>query len=681
MIQQRGSMEYTESAVTEFAEKESPAVRPPMKILLVDDNEDNLFSIQTALEPLGEELMLASSGKQALRFCLDNEFAAILLDVRMPEMDGFETAECIRARKRSKHTPLLFITGYRSDEQLFRGYDLGAVDFLFRPIVPEILQSKVRAFVELSRNTQLLLRQTEALAKAEQRFRSVLEAAPDAMVITRQDGTILLANTRADVLFGYRRERLIGQNIRLLVPEWMPVCELDSDAAEGTQSCGAMFRLPGISSDGVEFPVEMTCSPLSADNEALVTTAIRDVSERVQAEEKIRRLNEDLERRVIERTAALTSTNLALLESEDKLRLALDAAKMGTWNWNPSTGELACSERTCEMFGLPFGSPLTHESILSVVHPDDRERVNREIRSALERSGNYDVQMRVPLPGESLRWVALTGQAFHNQHGAPVLMAGMAQEITERKLTEQVLFRTERLASMGRMAATIAHEINNPLEAVTNAVFLAQIAPDLPDSVRPHLENADTELKRIAHITRQTLGFYRDSTARASFPVASLLNSVFELLKSKIKHRKVEVRIECSENLHLNASYGEMRQVFSNLLANSMDAVGESGTIKVRASTAYSIREDQHHLKITFSDNGCGIDSATLPHIFAPLFTTKEALGTGLGLWVSKQIVEKHGGSIRVRSSMEAAHKGTSFMILVPDGANIVADVTAKTVT
>ncbi|HSU89778.1 MAG TPA: response regulator, partial [Terriglobia bacterium] len=115
----------------------------PVKILAVDDDKDNLLALQAVLEPLKQELMLAENGTDALRLCLDHDFAAILLDVRMPGIDGFETAELIRARKRSRHTPILFLTAYRSDEQLFRGYDLGAVDFLFKPIVPEVLQSKV----------------------------------------------------------------------------------------------------------------------------------------------------------------------------------------------------------------------------------------------------------------------------------------------------------------------------------------------------------------------------------------------------------------------------------------------------------------------------------------------------------------------------------------------------------
>src|SRR3984893_2645173 len=131
-----------------------PVIRE--KILLVDDSAENLISIEAALEGLGQEVITARSGKEALRHLLDSDFALILLDVKMPEMDGFQTAELIRARKRSVHTPILFLTAYKSDEQLLRRYDLGAVDFLFKPIVPEILRSKVGVFVQMSRNTALL---------------------------------------------------------------------------------------------------------------------------------------------------------------------------------------------------------------------------------------------------------------------------------------------------------------------------------------------------------------------------------------------------------------------------------------------------------------------------------------------------------------------------------------------
>jgi signal transduction histidine kinase len=321
------------SAVPSQSKETMTGVAAPekVKLLLVDDDRDNLLALQAVLDPLKEELMLAGSGLEALRLCLDNDFAAILLDVRMPEMDGFETAEMIRARKRSRQTPILFLTAYRSDEQLFRGYDLGAVDFLFKPIVPEILQSKVSVFVELSRSEQLLRGQAETLARTQQKFRAVLEAAPDAMVITAEDGIIQLANSRTDSLFGYPREQLIGLNIRCLIPQWeCPRFPLDGESGEqdmdpsqaAAANDGAYLdsigrapaetRLSAVCQNGSSFPAEITTSPFATDEGLLVTTAIRDATEQVRSEERIRRINIELEKRVAERTLDLTRSNEAL---------------------------------------------------------------------------------------------------------------------------------------------------------------------------------------------------------------------------------------------------------------------------------------------------------------------------------------------------------------------------------
>src|SRR6266478_6670098 len=225
------------SVPTETQAAFGPRAQDRAKILLVDDTPENLISLEAALEGLGQELVLAPSGMQALRHLLEDDFAAVLLDVKMPEMDGFQTAELIRARKRSRHTPILFLTGYKSDEQLFRGYDLGAVDFLFKPIVPEILRSKVKVFVELSRNTALLQRQAEILSKAEQKFRSLLEAAPDAMAVVDGEGKIVLVNAQIEKVFGYRRQELLGKAIEVLVPTPFP-------ALHGEQRTGAFGHPP-----------------------------------------------------------------------------------------------------------------------------------------------------------------------------------------------------------------------------------------------------------------------------------------------------------------------------------------------------------------------------------------------------------------------------------------------------
>ena len=234
-----------------------------------------------------------------------------------------------------------------------------------------------------------------------------------------------------------------------------------------------------------------------------------------------------------------------------------------------------------------------------------------------------------------------------------------------RASLEEALIRSQKLASMGRMAATIAHEINNPLAAVMNLLFLAQHNPECPQSIKDDLAKAESELTRISHITRRVLGFHRDSPRPATVLVADVLDEALSLFEAKTIARQVEVAKDYADGVEIIIVAGELRQVLSNLIANSLDAVADGGRIKLRIAEK-STPSGVALVRVTIADNGSGIDSSALPHIFEPLFTTKESAGTGLGLWVSKQLVEKHHGAIRFRSSTKPERRGTTFVVELP---------------
>jgi signal transduction histidine kinase len=244
-----------------------------------------------------------------------------------------------------------------------------------------------------------------------------------------------------------------------------------------------------------------------------------------------------------------------------------------------------------------------------------------------------------------------------------------------RKQAEEALLRSEMLASAGRMAASIAHEINNPLESIINTLYLLRSTPELPDQARLYLDIADGELMRIAHITRQTLGFYREFSAATSNSASDLVTSVIDLLKSKIQATQATVLQQCDQPLHILGIAGELRQILANLLANSLDAVGPQASspdcrIIIRARASLNPATGKSRIRLSVSDSGHGITPATAKQMFDPFFTTKGSVGTGLGLWVCKQLVDKNGGHLRVRSTTRGPKHGTTFSVTLPAPAH-----------
>ena len=250
-------------------------------------------------------------------------------------------------------------------------------------------------------------------------------------------------------------------------------------------------------------------------------------------------------------------------------------------------------------------------------------------------------------------------------------LAAFVADLTLQKRSEELLRRTEKLAVAGRLAASIAHEINNPLEAITNLLYLlahSQLEPE----ARAYLELAQTELDRVAQITVQTLRFYRRSTRASSTDMEELVGSVVSLFSSRTRQLQASILTRFRPLPRVLVHDGEVRQVLANLVGNAIDALPESGRILLRGSPATDPVTGARGVAITVADSGSGMEPQTLARIFEPFFSTKGTTGTGLGLWVSQEIVEKHAGTLRVRSRVASSGRqpGTVFRLFLPLSSN-----------
>jgi PAS domain S-box-containing protein len=235
------------------------------------------------------------------------------------------------------------------------------------------------------------------------------------------------------------------------------------------------------------------------------------------------------------------------------------------------------------------------------------------------------------------------------------------RDISDNRKTERVLRNAEKLGAAARLSATVAHEINNPLEAAVNLVYIARIDQHAPESVVKQLTQAEQELERVAHITRQTLGFFRDNNDPEPIELESLVGSVFRLYSNKFVSKKIRVERHFGKCPPIRGVQNEVKQVLSNLISNAADAVAVGGTIIV---TLRCVEEDgRTTVHMLIEDDGPGVADENKERIFEPFFTTKRDVGTGLGLWVSREILERHGGSIEL-AQRENGSRGAAFTVI-----------------
>lgn len=375
--------------------------------------------------------------------------------------------------------------------------------------------------------------------------------------------------------------------------------------------------------------------------------------------EQLRLSNENLLQEVIERK----QIEEALRKSQEKLRRLYESRMMGAFYWTFDGRITDANDAFLEMIGYTRQELEVGKIRWDALSPPEYRVSDQQTHSRLKATGVDSPYHKDYIRKDGVRIPVVISSAMLSEDGDGGI--SVVLDMTERKRAEQALIRSEKLASVGRMAATVAHEINNPLELVLNAVYIASLDKNLSEQARTSLATAEQELNRVAQLTRQTLGFYRENTAPSEVDLSKLVSEVIELYRPKLLQRNIKVEAEHQADLHARVIAGEIRQVVSNIITNAIDASPRGGKIRIRTN---SVRLNGNGwVRMSFADVGEGIPRENLNHIFEPFFTTKEAVGTGLGLWVTGDIVRRHRGKLRVRSR---PGRGTVFSVMLPAASN-----------
>lgn len=441
-------------------------------------------------------------------------------------------------------------------------------------------------------------------------------ASDDAITSEDLDGNIVTWNESAARIFGYSEDEVIGQSNLLLAP---PELHHEEGLILGRLTGGERIDHYGavrVKKNGERFPVSITISPIRDEAGSIVgvSKVTRDLTDRGKNDDSRFRL------------AAIVDSAEDAIVSKDLNGI------VKTWN-----------QGAYRMFGYT-AEEMVGQPILRLI-PEELQYEEDEILRKLRAGGrvdHYDT-IRVKKSGERFN-VSVTISPIRDASGRVIGASKIARDMSDRRRMEALVIQAEKLAATGRMAASIAHEINNPLESLINLIFLARQNSPAGGKAYAHLLTAEQELERVGHIARQTLGYYRDTGVPTEVHLHELLENVLEVYRAKLIAKGLTVEKRFDDLQKINVSRGEMLQVLSNLITNAIDAMRSGGILSLSAKKVSG--PSGEGVQVTIRDTGTGIKQENLEKIFEPFFTTKGNLGTGIGLWIARQLVERRGGQI-----------------------------------
>ncbi len=485
-------------------------------------------------------------------------------------------------------------------------------------------------------------RANEQLRKSTEFFRAVMDTVIQPLLVLDANLRVVAGNQRFFSCFEVGSEETLNHFFYRLGGGAWNISELRSQL-ESVLTAGRVIRDFTVEHDFENIGhrsmlLNAHLLPSTPDTPPNILIALEDITERKRAEQDMARL-------------------AAIVEASDDaiIRKNLDGV-IETWNRG---AERIFGYTAEEAIGQPITLLIPRNRI------DEEPEILERIRQG-EHVDHYE-SIRRRKDG-SLLQVSLSISPIFDKDGRVIAASKIARDITGRKLSELALMKAEKLAAAGRLAATMAHEINNPLQAVVNLIDLLAKSPHLDSNERSYTKIAADELGRITHLTRQSLSFYRESTLPSQVNLEETIEGLLDLYTKRINAKAISITKKyASEGLSIHSYSGEIRQVLTTLLMNAIEAVSDNGkiTICLRKSFAWSTRP-RPGVRIVIVDNGCGIPKENASRIFDPFFTTKGEQGVGLGLWVADGIISRLGGSVRMRSRTDGRQRGTFFAIFLP---------------